>query len=126
MTYIHTLPPRAPAITIWQPWASAMIPVPSIAYPLKQHETRGRAAPADWIGKLVCIHAAAKRNPTNPDNEVNSYGSAVVELMRMQWGLDWADSIPHGAVLGVGTLLKCFHIAGRWQAASDSDAVMGN
>jgi hypothetical protein len=59
MTY--TFPLRAPAITIWQPWASAMIPVPCIAYPLKQHETRGWAAPKDWIGKPVCIHAAAKR-----------------------------------------------------------------
>jgi hypothetical protein len=46
--------PEIPAVTLWQPWASA------IAARLKRIETRSWAPPAWLIGKRMAIHAAKK------------------------------------------------------------------
>lgn len=44
------------AISLWQPWASA------IALGLKRFETRSWACPASLIGQPLAIHAAKKRS----------------------------------------------------------------
>lgn len=82
-----------PAISLWQPWASAtMLP------DLKPTETRHWLPPRHLIGRRVAIHAAAR--PVAGDLDIR-----VVRALAEAFGPDWRAKLPRGAVVGTAVLL---------------------
>lgn len=80
------------AITLYQPWASLWLTS------RKFHETRGW--PTQYRGPLA-VHAG-KRQP-----RVQQYGTLLYELCCREFGHQWMDRLPLGAVLGVVELIDC-------------------
>ena len=78
------------AITLHQPWASL------IGMNLKAVETRSWPAPARLVGQRIAVHAG-KRLVRQP-------GDAIEQELRAQWGEDWREIIPTGAVLATAVL----------------------
>ena len=76
------------AISLWQPWASLMVAG------VKLHETRHW--PTAYRGPIA-IHAA----------KTLDLAGAPDALCAAVFGQDWRDSLPRGAVLGVGNLSQC-------------------
>lgn len=86
------LPSKLKAITLWQPWASAM------AAGLKTVETRSWAT--SYRGPLA-IHASARKVHTADMGLVRALGRALrVDVARTN-PKALADALPRGAVLGV-------------------------
>lgn len=84
------------ALTIWQPWASA------IALGFKPVENRDWAPPASSMGELFAIHAAV-RVPT----EVETLEVATTAAKsRKQWEALPTTSV-RGAVIAVARLVTC-------------------
>lgn len=79
-----------PAITLWQPWASLIVPLR-----VKTIETRGWAAPKRLIGRRIGIHAAARM-----------YGREDVERFADVFGTKW-PVLPLGVLLGTVRLAAC-------------------
>lgn len=86
------------AISLWQPWASALL-VPH----LKAHETRSWPCPPRLIGQRVAIHAAKKVLPYDlfVENETRD------RLMNDAFGGPWRKTLPFGAVIGTAVLASC-------------------
>jgi hypothetical protein len=84
------------ALTIWQPWASAMFT------PLKRFETRSWAPPSSLLGKRLAIHAAKQDNAALraywdrlPQEEKNILAAIGIA--------GYAD-MPRGCIVGTGML----------------------
>lgn len=84
-----------PAISLWQPWASAA------TFPhLKGHETRHWPAPARLIGQRFAIHAAKRAPPVN-------LSSHVQLRMEALFGTGWRKTVPRGCIVGTAVLASC-------------------
>jgi len=106
-----TLPARVKAITLWQPWASAM------AAGLKRIETRGY--PAERLGlrsgDLLAIHAAKRPIPTDELAWWKEHGDTALTY----------DALPHSAILCVVRYLESVRTGG-WFMPSDEEAAWGD
>jgi activating signal cointegrator 1 len=78
-------------LTIKQPWASLWLTA------RKVHETRGWRT--NYRGPLA-VHAG-KRKPY-------VIGSRLDALCITEFGLDWRDTLPCGAIIGVVDLVNCY------------------
>lgn len=106
-----------PAFSFWQPWASAMLPLPDGSPPLKTIETRSWPPP-DWaLGKPLLIHAAKRRMSREEADflaELQSYRHLARLLGCKDEKADYGgdgysrflrDGLPLGCLLGIGTLI---------------------
>lgn len=105
---------QIPVISLWQPYASLIF-----ERRLKRHETRGWALPAHRIGQRVAIHAALKK----PSRAFCA--TPIGELCARNFGADWRDTMPRGAIIGTVVLADCYgtergpeteadYLAGDW------------
>lgn len=92
------------AITLWQPWAQL------VAAGIKVQETRSWAPPRWLIGKRIAIHAA-KRRPTKA--LLKGLPRVIHDDMYAQYGYDWVDSIPYGAVICTAQLFGVARLTGK-------------
>lgn len=98
------------AISLWQPWASALM----LGAAWKHHETRHWPAPPWAIGQRIAIHAAKRwtlEEVCAQDNLVRA-------------GFPLAGTPPLGCVLGYATLRACFPTEGL--RPTKRDALAGN
>jgi hypothetical protein len=81
------------AISLWQPWASLW------CSPRKIHETRhwGIQVPTD--GFWLAVHATKRFEKDHPP--------ALAEILRGQFGADWFDTLPTGAIIGRVLVVSC-------------------
>ncbi len=86
-----------PAISLWQPWASAWM-----LEGIKDHETRHWRYPSRLEGRTVLVHAAKRLDAEGYEDECH-------EL----FGPLWRTSLPRGAFLGTVTLAGCKVITNR-------------
>jgi len=84
------MPETLKAISLWQPWASLWLSRH------KRHETRHWAT--RHRGKLL-VHAA-KHFERDVDRD-------LAELLKDEFGRDWARDLPTGALLGIVDLEDC-------------------
>jgi hypothetical protein len=95
------------AISLWQPWASALFaPRPGgMRVPVKQYETRGWQMPPKYVGKPVAIHAAKRRT----DDEREFWRDTVMRdpALRAMYaeafraiGIKCFGDLPLGAIIG--------------------------
>lgn len=88
------------AIALWQPWASLWLS------PAKRHETRHWAT--KHRGRLL-VHAAKKFiKDVDPDLE---------EILKSQFGSQWAMELPTGALIGMVDLVDCIPTAQLYSSA---------
>ena len=85
------------ALSLWQPWASAMGRGKTI-------ETRSWPAPADLIGRRVAFHAAKR--------PMNAEARAVAEML-VDSGIYSVLARPYGAIVSHGLLVSCHQVPGR-------------
>lgn len=119
---------RLPVLTLWQPWASVMMPYANGRPPDKIHETRGWGAPENLVGKWWAIHAA-KRPARRTDMSKMAYEIAVKRFIDIKM-------LPCGLILGVGRLAECWYTgdghavrigtAPQIKALNESDFELGN
>jgi hypothetical protein len=84
------------AISLWQPWASALFTQ------LKMHETRGWRPPAWMIGKRLAVHAA--KHDTSEERE---FWDALTDGERAEFariGIRQYAELPRGCLIGTGIL----------------------
>jgi hypothetical protein len=79
------------AISLWQPWASLW------CSPAKEHETRHW--PTSHRGSIA-VHAA-KRFERDFD------GDPLEGILREEFGRDWRDTLPTGALIGIVEIIAC-------------------
>ena len=87
------------AISIWQPWASALFT------PLKKIETRHWSAPLGLVGQRFAIHAAKKRDGDGVDFWDSLDMHERDEFARV--GFESFYDLPFGALIGSVVLEKC-------------------
>lgn len=96
------------AISLWQPWASAMTVKRPDGTPIKRVETRSWKAPVSLIGQRLAIHAA-KTNTRElrawwMENVCHNH--AFSQLFTEAGFPNWSD-LPFGCILGHGILRQC-------------------
>lgn len=94
------------AISIWQPWASA------IALDLKRFETRHWEAPPSAIGKRIAIHAAKRPMGWFETSLARVYGMPA--------------EIPLGAVVAVARLVRCHRVEAVRDEITLQELTLGN
>lgn len=106
------------ALTVWQPWASAL------AAGIKKNETRSWAT--KYRGPIV-IHAAACSALTVPRSPTLDSATTCRELLETfgeykEWG-----ALPTGAVLAVGNLVGCEKLTPEFVAGlSETERALGD
>lgn len=114
------------AITLWQPYASAM------AMGFKTHETRTWPAPRTVVGETVAIHAAKSVNRKAECAAMYAAREALVkmgataDLAQFDMLLDLVvrDVLPRGAVVATGRVSGWF--AADWLSPTPLNSVLGN
>lgn len=107
---------RAPAISLWQPWASLWLATPRV----KINETRHWRLPARYIGQRVLVHAALKRI-TNEDLE-----DELLELACRAFPVE-KRPLPRGGFIGSIVIADCVQMVELANAcASFDDLICGN
>ena len=86
------------ALTLHQPWASL------IAHSVKTIETRSWAPPRRFIGQRIAIHAGMERGVAGKLDPTTH--RAIMEL----YGVDWAKSMPRGAVVATALLSNTYQV----------------
>ena len=81
------------AISLWQPWASAL------ASGTKTFETRSWPCPRSIVGQMVAIHAAKHYG-----SEEKTYTEHFRKTMQLT-GIE--DDPPRGCIIGVGKIVAC-------------------
>lgn len=100
-------------ISLWQPYASLIF-----TRRLKRHETRGWPCPPKVIGQRVAIHAALKK-PSRAFGETD-----IGQLCAREFGADWRDTLPYGAIVGSVTIAACYPTSRG--AETEADYLAGN
>ena len=101
-------------ISLWQPYASLIF-----SRRLKRHETRGWKLPDRLVGERIAIHAA-KKKPSRAFER-----SDLGRLCAAEFGADWRETLPYGAIVATVTLGACYptergpqteadYLAGDW------------
>ena len=88
-----------PVISLWQPFASLCFTDD------KDHETRGWAFPERLLGQRILIHAAKRLDM--PKRE-----SILCQICATQFGGNFANTLPRGAILGSVILEVCLQPSG--------------
>lgn len=102
------------AISMWQPWASLWLS------PAKVHETRDWPVYKDWLSMVpftLAVQAAKKPISKNLDPD-------LVMVCRVQFGPDWRDKLPMGAIIGTVTIISSLQMS-KTAPASDIDRSCG-
>lgn len=86
------------AISLWQPWASALFT------PLKPDETRHWRIPFGLIGKDIAIHAAKR---ATPDERFFWESCHQDEKYFQDIGIHSYASFPRGAIIGIVKFVSC-------------------
>ena len=103
------------AISLWQPWASAM------AVGVKRFETRHWAAPKTIVGRRVAICAAKATRPRDRAGNVVDLRAAFEDILdechesraAFETYLDLSfDHLPFGRVVCTGVLKACHRVEG--------------
>jgi hypothetical protein len=93
------------ALSLWQPWASAM------AVGAKRYETRSWAAPRTVIGARMAIHAAKRRHTEDRECFEDILDECHESRAMFEAFLDLSyDSLPRGVVLCTGILKACHRV----------------
>lgn len=98
------------ALSLWQPWASLWLT------DLKVHETR--AWPTNVRG-TIAVHAAKRFVKTALDHR-------LVDLLDDEFGRDWREYLPTGALIGTVELVDCKRIELAGSAEHGEDYVCGD
>lgn len=115
------------AISLWQPWATALLLEFPDRVALKPDETRHWDLPARCVGVPVAIHAAARKDPETKRAWLNLIGMHY-DLFKGA-GIETYDQLPRGCVVGQVTfsagvstvdakrrLIRCQHLMGNYDA----------
>jgi activating signal cointegrator 1 len=103
------------AISLWQPYASAM------AVGAKRFETRHWAAPRSIIGRRIAVHAAKATRPRDRDGKVVDLRGVLADILDdchesraiFETYLDLSfDHLPFGAIIATGILKTCHRVEG--------------
>ena len=109
---------RVRAISLWQPWASAM------ALGIKCIETR------DWVSRYrgpLLIHAAQKKSRENREVFNELLDEEAVSAAFLAAELGEYDALPFGAVLAVVRMVDCVRITKLNIATlSETERVLGD
>lgn len=90
-------------IALWQPWASLWLT------DRKVHETRHwGTSHRGWLA----VHAAKKI-------EKNFNGDPISDILVADYGTDWAETLPRGAIIGAVNLTDCRQM--RYTAPAHQD-----
>lgn len=106
-----------PAISLWQPWASALFALLPDGRPLKPDETRHWPLPARYVGVEIAIHAA--KHETEEEREfwreavllsdhLELYGHAFAALGISKW-----SDLPRSCIVGTVVFGPCRQSAGE-------------
>jgi hypothetical protein len=109
------------AISLWQPWASALFALKPDGQPIKPHETRSWALP-DWaVGVEIAIHAAKRDTQDERDfwcdtviygDHQQLYADAFATLDINRW-----DRLPRGCIIGTVVFLPSWKTLGQINAS---------
>lgn len=99
------------AISLWQPWASALFAQQLIfngdkigVRPLKTYETRSWPMPESLVGQEVAIHAALRRTRDEKDFWLmyvkSLYGNSIACQAFRRIGIDSFEGLPRGCIIG--------------------------
>jgi hypothetical protein len=103
------------AISLWQPYASAM------AIGAKRYETRHWSAPKSIIGRRIAIHAAKATRPRDRNSKVVDLKASFEDILDecfesraiFETCLDLSfDHLPFGCVVCTGVLKACHRVEG--------------
>jgi hypothetical protein len=101
------------AISLWQPWASLWLS------PRKIHETRHWSISVPKNGVWMAVHAAKR-----PEKRLDPQ---LLSIVRADFGDDWFDKLPRGAVIGRVWLTGCVRINDALRTSTTiDDLVCGN
>lgn len=115
-----------PAISLWQPYASALFALRPDGHPIKPDETRHWPLPQRMVGKVIAIHAAKRDSAeeramwnktvlTGPNREMLIRGFLALGIER------WED-LPRGALVGTVVFDACRPTIGHFNTEKISRA----
>ena len=119
-----------PAISLWQPWASALFALRPNNAPLKPDETRHWPLPQRFVGVPVAIHAALRNTREEQDfwrdNVLDTirrgfYGEAFARIGVHKW-----SDLPRGCIIGVVVFRQCWRTTGQFDVQDEIARVWGN
>lgn len=117
------------AISLWQPWASALFLCDAAGVRLKVHETRHWALPKSMVGQRCLIHAARRPPPRD------GLPQAVEAAMAARLGpasrgggraTGWRARVPRGAFIGTVVFSRSGSAFDGCSPDSDLDLAFGN
>lgn len=118
------------AISLWQPWASALFALRPNNAPLKPDETRHWPLPQRFVGVPVAIHAAQRNTREEQDfwrdnvldtNLRGFYGEAFARIGVHKW-----SDLPRGCIIGVVVFRQCWRTTGQFDVEDEIAREWGN
>ena len=105
------------AISLWQPWASALFALREDGTPIKPDETRHWPLPEKYLGVEVAIHAALRDTPEQRDfwleQVIRGPWAPINQRAFESLGISDYYELPRGQIVGKVVFDRCRETTGQ-------------